>query len=363
MVRTVFLFSFLAFFAARQSNDGLQLIHADRHIGQRENGEQLRIFEGNVYFEQDTLQMWCDRAVMHEQKKRIDFVGHVKITDGKHKVWAQRIEYFWDTRQANCYDEVRIRSLQDSLFADYLEYNFKDGRITARKRVFILNREHRVRIWGQFVRYDPQEKTSLVKGQARLMKLDSAAQDTLTIYAHILKYVKSDSQRLAHAYDSVWIYQGKLKAACDTATYFMDDETALLQSHPVAWYENSTLRADRMIVYFDSLKLRKIIMEGQAVAKTLADSLSHEYDILKGKKIYFFIKNKKPQRIMAIDNASSLYFITDSTAQDKGANFATADTIKIFMRQGKLDSIAILGGARGTYYPQQFKKEASIESK
>ena len=363
MVRTVFLLSLLAMFLPGASDNGLQLVHADRHIGQKINGEQLRIFEGNVYFEQDTLQMWCDRAVMHEQKKRIDFLNNVKITDGKRTVWARRIEYYWETRQADCFGDVRIRSAEDSLFARYLQYSFKNGRVQARGDVFISSLENRTRIWGQSASYNPDQKLTLIEQKAHLMKWDSAAIDTMHIYARILKYIKRDSQRIAHAYDSVWIYQGKLKATCDTAVYYIDEQRALLRHHPVAWYEDSELRADQITVFFDSLKLRRIKLEGKAMAKTLADSALQEYDVLKGKSIYFFIKNKKPQRIIAIDNASSLYFITDSTAEDQGANFATADTIKIFMREGKLDSIAILGGARGIYYPQQFKKEASIENK
>ncbi len=363
MIRTILLVSFLAFFAPQNSGDGLQLIHADRHIGKKVNDEQLRIFAGNVLFEQDTLKMWCDSAVTHEQKKRIDFVGNVKITDNHRTVCASRIEYFWQTRQANCYENVRIHTPQDSLFAEYLEYNFKTGQARARGRVFIWDRKNLTRIWGEQAFYNPNRKTSKVQQNAHLMKLDSASQDTLNIYAQILQYIKKTDQRLAEAFDSVRILQGKLKAVCDTAYYYVDDEIAILRSAPVAWYEDSELRADSMIVYFDSLKLHKIKLAGNAVAKSLADSASGEYDILKGKRIYFYIKNKKPQRIVAIDNASSLYFITDSTAEDKGANFATADTIKIFMKEGKLDSIAILGGARGTYYPGQFKKEAALEDK
>jgi len=363
MIRTVFLVAVMAFFTQQAPEKGLQLVHADRHIGKKVNGEELRIFEGNVYFEQDSLQMWCDRAVTHEQKKRIDFEGQVKVTDGHRTIRAKRIEYFWETRQANCFSDVQIKSKNDSLFADYLEYNFKSGRVQARGDVFIFNRENLTRIWGQIVQYNPDNKTSLVRQNAHLMKWDSTGNDTLNIYADILKYVKKDSQRIANAYDSVRIYQGKLKATCDTAIYYLDDEVAVLRSHPLAWYEDSELRSDIMTVYFDSLKLRSILLEGNAMAKSLADSANGEYDILKGKKIYFYIHNKKPRRIVAIDNASSLYFIEDSTAEDKGANFATADTIKIFMKEGKLDSIAILGGARGTYYPQQFKKEAAVEDK
>ncbi len=360
MVRTFFLLFIVPFSLLAQSSSGggLQLIHADRHIGKKVGNEQLRIFEGNVYFEQDTLRMWCDRAEMHEQKKRLDFYGHVKITDGKRVLRARHIEYYWNTRQAYCFEQVQIKGEGDSLFAQYFEYNFDTGKALARQDVFLFDAENLATIWGREVLYLPNEKFSKVTGQAHLMKIDSTSSDTLNIYARILQYVRREP-KVAQAYDSVKIVQGKLKAVCDTAIYFVDEEKAILKHKPVAWFEDSELRAKKMTVYFDSLKLRRIVLEGAAIAKTLADSLNGEYDILKGKIIRFYIKNKKPERIIAIDNASSLYYITEQD-QDQGANFATADTIKIFFNQGKLDSLAILGGAQGTYYPEKFKKEAQI---
>lgn len=360
MIRTLLLFLLLPLAASPQSSkDGLQLVHADRHIGKEADGEQLRIFDGNVYFEQDTLRMWCDRAVMREQKKRLDFFGHVKITDGLRTIRAKKIEYYWEERQAYCFGRVQIKSESDSLFARYFEYNFKSGKAEAKNDVFLLDRENLAHIWGMEALYLPDKKFSKVTGRAHLMKMDSTGNDTLNIFAHVLQYAKTSDQRIAQAFDSVKIMNGKLKAVCDTAVYFIDEEKAVLKHNPAAWYEDSELRSTLMSVYFDSLKLRKIKLEGAAVAKTLADSTTNEYDILKGKLIYFYIENKKPKRIIAINNASSLYYVTEQT-EDQGANFATADTIKIFFNEGKLDSIAILGGAQGTYYPEKFKKEATI---
>ncbi len=341
-------------------DQGLELIHADKHIGKKVKGEQLRIFEGHVHFQQDTVHMWCERAVMHEALKKIDFDGRVRITDGKSTIRAKRIEYFWEEQQSYCYGNVQIKSEDDSLFSEYLEYNFDTGKALARQNLYLFNRPNQTHIWGQQGLYDPQQKFSQVTGQAHLMKIDTSSTDTLHIFAHILQYFNKKEERKAVALDSVVIIQGSLKAVCDTAVYWLDDEVTVLKHQPRAWYEDSKLKALQMKVYFDSLRLRQITLIGQAEARTLADSLTGEEDVLKGKLIHFFIKNKKPERIIAIDNASSLYYITDENAE-KGANYATADTIKIFFNAGRLDSLSIIGGARGTYYPEAFKKEMKLE--
>ncbi|NOX89258.1 MAG: hypothetical protein GXO77_09530 [Calditrichaeota bacterium] len=356
----IFLFLLFPLSAQTSSDQGIELIHADRHIGKKVNGEQLRIFEGNVHFRQDTIQMWCEKAVMYEKSDKIDFLGNVIITDNLRTIRAAKIEYFWESRQAYCYDRVRIKSKDDSLFARFLEYNFKSGEVLARGDVYLFNRENLTSIWGKEGIYKPKEKFSQVAGNAHLMKLDTSSLDTMHIYADILQYFNRDSEKVAIALGSVRIAQGNLKAVADTAFYYVDKQIAVLNYNPQAWYEDSEMKSLQMVVHFDSLRLREITLKGKAVAKTVADSTTDEYDILKGKLIRFYIKDKKPERIIAIDNASSLYYVTEESAE-KGANYATADTIKIFFTAGKLDSISIIGGARGTYYPEKFKKEIAIE--
>jgi len=342
-------------------NKGLELLHADIHVGKKVGQEQLRIFEGNVHFQQDTIHMWCQRAVMHEQKKKIDFEDQVKITNEHSTIRAERIEYYWETRQSYCYHQVQIKTEENSLYANYLEYNFESGQARARDQVYLFNKENLTHIWGYEGFYNPDEKYSQVSVNAHLMKIDTTSTDTLHIFASVLEYFNQKEERKARAIDSVTILQGNLKAVCDTAIYWIDRDMAILKHHPQAWYEDSYLKGLEMEVYFDSLRLKQITLLGEAEARTLADSSTGEEDVLKGKRIHFFIKDKKPERIIAIDNASSLYYITDANAEDKGANFATADTIKIFFQAGKLDSIGILGGARGTYYPEAFKKEIKVE--
>ena len=46
---------------------------------------------------------------------------------------------------------------------------------------------------------------------------------------------------------------------------------------------------------------------------------------------------------------------------DQGFNAASADTIRIFFAEQVLDSIAVQGGAQGTYYPSDYKGKVKVE--
>jgi hypothetical protein len=99
---------------------------------------------------------------------------------------------------------------------------------------------------------------------------------------------------------------------------------------------------------------------GDAVARSIVDSVSEKTNILKGKEIELFIEHKKPQMIVSKINAISIYYLEEDGA-DQGTNFATSDTIFIYFKQGELDSIDIIGGSEGVFYPQNYKGEKAFE--
>lgn len=343
------------------SDDGLELIHADKTIGTNKNGEQLRIFTGNVHFQQDTVDMYCQKAVYYDDRDKAEFIGDVLINDGHRTLTADKIEYYPQSKLAVCIGRVAIKGPTDSLYAEYFTYNFDTEKTIAKKNLYILDEENNVQIWGMSGIYEPDKNHSLVKENARLAKIDTASGDTLIITAYQLEYFNSGGEKTrAIATDSVVIIQGALKAVCDTAVYFTEKEIIWLNHNPIAWYEDSELSGVKMKVLLDSLKIKNIFIYDRAKAKSLADSLKEKYNVLRGKDIEFQIEKNKPKTIIAKDNASSVYYLKDEET-DQGINYATSDTIVVNFFEGELDSIKILGGAEGIFYPDNYKGEKAFE--
>jgi len=343
---------------AAAGSGGLELVHADKSTGTKRGEEQLRIFSGHVAFQQDTLHMFCDEAVFYELENRADFIGNVLIDDGHHQIRAREIEYYPETRTAVCRGEVKLRSAEDSLYAEEFTYNFKSRHATARRDVFIVDYKNNLTIRGQYGEYRPELKYSLVREQARLMKVDSTGSDTMIVSASQMQYFNADPAH-AVAIDSVEITQGTLRAVCDTAVYFPDEEVVDLKKNPHAWFEDSELSGMHIIARFDSLKIREINLSGEASAQTLVDSLKGTKNVLKGKVIDFFIQNQKPEKIISVGNASSIYYLSED-GTNEGVNYATSDTILVYFQEGELDSIMIRGGAEGIYYPDEYHGEKSF---
>jgi len=305
--------------------------------------------------------MYCEKAVFYEKQNRIDFIGHVLISDTLRSIQAEKIEYFPDRKLAVCLGRVHIQSPDTNMRSRYFSYNFITGQAQAREDLFIDDRKDHVKIWGGEGFHNDEKKYSLVQQNAKLMRIDTSAADTLLITGGKIEYFGGDSAK-AVASDSVTITKGDLTAHCDTAIYLPEAQTAWLNFKPRAYYKENRLTGQRMKVRFDSLKIKEILVMGEAVAKNTADSLNRHINILQGKKIRFEIAHKQPRKITAINNASSVYYLQQN-GQDQGKNEATADSISIYFKNGAVDSIQILDGAQGVFYPSGYKGEKKIEGK
>ena len=164
----------------------------------------------------------------------------------------------------------------------------------------------------------------------------------------------------ALATDSVAIQKGDLLATCDSARYDIVQEKIHLNINPMAWQDESEMKGSTIDLLLDSLTLTGIMITGDAQIKTISDSVSEAYDILRGKSIEVLMADKKPYLITARENASSVYLLKDEKVK-QGTNVSSSDSIIIFFEAGIMDSIAIIGGAQGTFYPPDYEGDMDGE--
>lgn len=361
MIKTFFVFLFLGLLSGQSvfaQQKGLELIHADKTIGKKIAGEKVTEFTGHVHFQQDTVDMYCTSAFFYEKQDRLDFVGNVKLSDSMRTIRADKVEYYPHKKQAVCLGNVHIKTAETKMSSRYFSYNFKEKKARARGDLFIDDRANAVKIWGEQGEHDGLLKYSRVQNRAKLMKIDTTAGDTLLVTGEYLDYFGKDTTK-AIVQDSVVLFKGALRAVCDTLIYLPNEEIAWLNFKPRAWYEENELSGNHMKVFFDSLQVRQIFITGQAEALNVEDSLNKKINVLKGRKIRFEIEHKKPQKVISMGNASSIYYLKQEE-QAKGWNEATADTISIFFKEGEVDSIRIRGGAQGVYHPRKQIKEKKV---
>ena len=331
----------------------LELLHADVSRGVVVDGKPLKILEGNVQARQDTLRLFCARAVYDDQEKTIVLNGNVKLIRGKDTLMANQVTYFEEEKKAVAKGNVQVYRPEQNMSADYLKYYYETDKIYASGKLKLHDAKNRVYITARRGEYRPEDHLTYVEERAHLWQVDSAGTDTLHILGRRMEYYFSEP-RHAVVKDSVHIFQGELHAWCDSAVYLVEEEVAFLEKSPRAFQKNNELLGKRMQLILKDMQLEQIRVKGGALAISVVDSLSKKENRLEGREIIMYISQQKMRELRAISNARSLYYLKENE-QERGVNTASADTIKAFFSENELDSIVVIGGSQGTFYPSNYQ--------
>ena len=338
---------------ADQNRSRMELIHADVSRGYVENGIPYKLLEGNVHARQDTLEIFCNRAIYSEVEKILYLKGNIRMFRGSDTLMANEARYFEESQIALAEGNVQVFRPAQEMRSNYLEYHYLNDQIRARGDLFLHDKDNRIYITAESGEFIPDKKYSYVREDSHLWRIDSTATDTLHIYSHQMEYYFSDFKRVV-ARDSVQIFQGNLYAVCDSAIYNLDEDIIYLKSRPEANQENNQMLGEQMQLILENRELREIHVTGNARAISTLDSILEKENRLEGRELIMYIENRKLARILAISNARSFYYLKEKE-EDRGINVASADTIKAFFVADELDSIAVIGGAQGTYYPEGYQ--------
>jgi len=336
--------------SASSAASRLQLVHADVSRGVVQNGTELRILEGNVHIQQDTLHLYCQKAIYNPRARQMVLTGQVRIIQGKTQLSADKITYWEDTRIAVAEGHVVLIQPGRELQTPYLVYNYETDQTRAEQWVTIKDDSQRVTISAGRGEYLPEQALAYVEHNAHLMQVDSAGTDTLNIFARRLSYYFRP-RRKAIASKNVRVLQGKMEAQCDSIVYFLEDSVAVLRVQPRARQEGNLLTGDRIELRLNGTRVDRITVLGnKAHAISTADSLRGWENQLDGKRIFLYLKNGQLDFLEAIQQASSEYYVEDK-GEFVGKNVASADTIRVFFKDGQVDSIVVKGGAEGVFEP------------
>ncbi len=342
------------------SQSRLELINADVTKGKTlQNNVEVKILQGNVHVRQDTVEIFCDTARYRPDQKKLVLTGNTKIRRGNELLTAEKVTYFTDKKMAIAENSVHLTNPGQQMFAEYLEYYYETDQAFARTNLLLIDEGSRIFVRAKEGEYIPQENRSKVERKAHLWQVDSTGTDTLHIYARRMDYF-SDTTRKAIARDSVRIVRDNLVARCDSAVYFFNTEKAFLEINPKVTQTNNKMIGNSMELFFQEMVLQKIHVRGQALATSVIDSSDNKINRLAAQQIIAFINEGKIDRLWAIENARSVYYINEEEVSE-GINSASADTIRIYFKKSEVDSIVVKGGSQGIYYPANYKGEKDLE--
>lgn len=381
MLVMIFVISCLSY--SQQSNL-IILQNADEFAGKRlENGEDVRELTGNVNFRQGDARVWCDKAIQFINRNEVELIGNVKVVRDTITLTSKRGRYFGNLHKADGEGNVKLVTPHVTLYADIGTYYLDEKRAFFQRNVKvvdstsiiyceqltyyeklrkseavlnvrIVNPNDNVTMFGNYLIHSDSTRYSKMTDNPRMIQIDTTEKgeiDTLAVKSMVMEAF-DDSTKKMIIKDSVVIVRGGLAARSGLVKYFRQNEKIELYNNPIVWYQENQVTGDTIFLSLEKNRLKTASIRTRAFVLSQSDStFPNRYNQLTGRTIRMTFKENKLQETFVERNAISLYFLyNDSTGN--GVNKTSGDAITMKFDAGKPNTIYIIKGIEGSFYPE-----------
>ncbi len=353
--RATLLLIFTATALLAQSNTAgkLRLVHADSLVSFEENGQTIRELLGHVEFAQDSAQMWCDQARQIPAENMTIFSGSVKIRDGRKWMRANQFFYFENRQEQQAVGEVALGEGPNELRAKRVTYFQNDRLAIADGDVVLTNSERRLRLTCGHLKYLRDEEHADATLNPVLIEHDSLNVETLRITGEQIELFEGGKR--AKVSKQVKMTRSNTRAECGEAEYFRDDERLELRIDPVTWQEGDKLTGERIDLFLDDQKLKRVHVINKAEVTSEIDTLKigKRINTLTGREITLLLRDEKIEKVIVEGTATSEYYVIEE-GEEKGKVRVQGDRITLFVANQSLQRVIIEsepGSSTGRFLP------------
>lgn len=384
MKKLLFILTVCSVLLYSQKSEQVVLQNADVFAGKRlPNGEDVRELTGNVRFKQGDTRVWCDKAIQFLNRNEIELIGNVKIVRDTVTLTAKKGRYFGNSRKSDGEGDVKLQTPNVTLYADLGTYYLDEGkaffqrnvrvvdsatiiyseqltyfenqrRSEAMLNVRIVNMDDNITMFGNHLIHSDSTRYSRMTENPRLIQIDTSEAgeiDTLAVKSMVMESY-DDSTKTMIVKDSVVIVRGSLAARSGLVKFFRQKERIELFVKPIVWYQENQVIGDTIFLTLEKNRLKTASIRTRAFVISQSDSLyPNRYNQLTGRAILMTFDDNKLQETVVERNAISLYFLYGDSAGN-GVNKTSGDAITMKFNDGKPNTIHILKGIEGTYFPE-----------
>ncbi len=378
----------------------LELIQADSTLLRTTDAGIDYFSYGDVIYGIGEDRLYCDWAARLQSENRIICRGNVLLVQGDRTTYADSLVYDQGEQTLRAFTDVRMEQPGRYLLADSVVYHRDSQLGWAYGNALLVDSLEHTRIEGERMVFQREQNYAICDSLPRMI-LDFADSTGQTeILGGRLEYDRKTGRGIAKG--NVFVRRGDWTATCGKAETWADSGIIIMTIDPVGRGVGAQTSGDSLILYSVNRQLERVRVINNAeaiyrpgadtrvagaakpdyvVPDTLAvdtlaagissvDSLSMnavapdrlvtedvsyrgEQNQLWGNEITFLLADNRLLRIDAVGAARSTYLPAanqDTTAELRGENNISGDTLTIHLTDGQIDHAIVRGGGRGTYY-------------
>ena len=340
-------------------------------------------FIGNVKIRDPGRTLTASQVIYRTNENLMVATGNVIIIREESRLSADSIYYYRSDKISIGMGNAKLISDGTEIYSDKIRYNEIRKSARAEGNALLKNIEDKTELRAGIIDYDLTLDSLTASVDPFLIKVDSTDGDTLFIRSIIITGNNAISTYYAH--DSVKIVRLQLHAEAQSAEYNAAADVITLSENPFAVQGGEKLMGDQILMLLEEQKVTQIYVPQNARTESkrellirrpaensllsdTTDSLELKLtrqtvvDRLSAKTLRMYLKDNEVNRIVAGGMASSEYHMDEDSVL-QGINKVSGDTIVIGFIDNDIRTILVLGGARGTFFPDKYSQGADTTIK
>jgi len=198
------------------------------------------IARGNVHFEHNRSQLYCDSAIFFQDKSLIYAYGHVQINQGDTvNLFCDSLKYDGNTSISKLMSNVRFRDNEYKLVTDSLEYNGNQSKGYYKNWATISSIHEDLKLTSRKGYYYSETKTFFFKDSVHVEHPD------YEVFSDTLEFRTIGPS--AHFHGPTIIHMDSSQIHCNAGVYFTNKKIMRLWNGATILEDKRTLFADSLI--------------------------------------------------------------------------------------------------------------------
>ena len=310
-------------------------------------------FAHNVDFVSKVYKITTDTMNYNTRTEDASVEGNSVITHEKYVITTTKGALNNKTGDFSSYRRSSIVSNDgtQSLEADTILYNRTTGKAEVYGDIYAVDTKQHIAARGGVGRFTRQPLHSgFLTRNAYMMEFSE--KDTMHIHADTLNLEQTlpDSVDYIYGRHNVRFFRNDFQGKCELLTYSTKDSSMQMEVNPVMWSDDNQLTGDTVRLYLKDRKPDWMHILGKAQIEQKDDSVN--FNQLAGKELKGYFFESKLRKVVLNGNAVAIYFPKDNAGDLIGVNRSEGAQMTIYMdEKRKLEKIVMEPGSIGTMYP------------
>ncbi|MEE9271511.1 MAG: putative LPS assembly protein LptD [Candidatus Krumholzibacteria bacterium] len=330
--------------------DGVVITHGNVRVtcrrARHHTRQQVTVLLGEVNIDRADLHMEGDEGEYHRFEDKVILRGNVKILDAGWVIHCDEATFFRTRDVAWLKGNVVAVDSATTLKADSLFYDRQSLTAEVFGNVAIENEGEGIRVEGEHGFYY-RDRTEGVIDRLPHLLVDPDSAEPTSVVADTMRFFPDDNRAIAAG--RVKIVKGHTITQCDSAVLIDDEQLIELYGNPLAKKDNVSMQSNRMVLHYNEDEIDRIALVGQAnVTETATDPLVVGRDSwVKGDSMILFVRDNRLDSIRVSGHAESDYYPRSQDRVER--NSAEGDRMFFVFAKDSLKFVSIVGNADGVY--------------